>query len=360
LVKLYQSPATGAVTVRTSLLKGFPHDPNIHQYIYFDVRFNTVKDERSPNANSTLNTLGYSPTPLSEYITIIERIVSTNKPLTNKRKKPFIVSVTGTSDEIIQCHKLISECRARISHPLHMEINLSCPNIPNKPPPAYSSFALQEYLFALQRNKILQDPDAHVLVGIKTPPYTYHDQFQNLIDALLATTADNLKCPVDFITATNTLGSCLVLSESEEFLAPSSEPGSFVPAAASASGTGIGGVGGAALHAIALGNVRTIRMMLDKHVRLAPIEIIGVGGVADYPGYARFLSIGAVAVGVGTALGKDGPRIFQKILAEVEVLQMLDKMQLRGNAGEKTMGKQIDPDGKVVEKDQMVNGVDET
>jgi len=241
-----------------------------------------------------------------------------------------------------------------------MEINLSCPNIPNKPPPAYSSLALQEYLFAMQRTKIQQDPEAQVLVGIKTPPYTYHDQFQNLIDALLATTADNGTCPIDFITATNTLGSCLVLSESDAFLSPSSEPGSFTPALSSASGTGIGGVGGAPLHAIALGNVRTIRMMLDKYPRLASIEIIGVGGVSEYASYARFLSIGAIAVGVGTALGKEGPEIFQRILAEVETLQMLGRMAISPAESHRMASKQGGSSTKVAEKEEMVDGAQES
>ncbi|KAL2411117.1 hypothetical protein ABEF95_004264 [Exophiala dermatitidis] len=32
---LYDSPYTGAVTIRTSLLEGFSHDDSIHQYTFF-------------------------------------------------------------------------------------------------------------------------------------------------------------------------------------------------------------------------------------------------------------------------------------------------------------------------------------
>jgi len=42
------------------------------------------------------------------------------------------------------------------------------------------------------------------------PPYTYRDQFIAMISALRAVEP----CPITFITTTNTLGSCLVLSES--------------------------------------------------------------------------------------------------------------------------------------------------
>ena len=48
-------------------------------------------------------------------------------------------------------------------------------------------------------------------MGIKTPPYTYHGQFQTLIDVLLK--YSHPECPVDFITATNTLGCSLVLDD---------------------------------------------------------------------------------------------------------------------------------------------------
>lgn len=298
------------------------------------MRSSTSKNERSPNANSTLNTLGYSPTPLREYLAIIETIV-TKSPKQRKARKPFIVSVTGTSEEIVQCHQLISELAAKLPIPLLMEVNLSCPNIQDKPPPAYSGLVLQEYLFALQRALIDRDEKLPtVAIGVKIPPYTYHDQFQTLIDALLATSGDGLQCPVHFITATNTLGGCLVLAESEEAMAPESDPTHYIPALNSASGTGIGGVGGAMLHPLALGNVRTVRSMLDKEEELRHIDIIGTGGVNDYAAYARMKSCGAVSIGIGTALGREGVEVFEKILNEIETLSKFNKMARNGVKGE--------------------------
>lgn len=67
------------------------------------------------------------------------------------------------------------------------------------------------------------------------------------------------------------------------------------------------------MHPLALGNVKTIRKLLDQHDELKHIDIIGVGGVQDFAGFERFMNIGAAAVAVGTALGKEGVGVFEKI-----------------------------------------------
>lgn len=85
----------------------------------------------------------------------------------------------------------------------------------------------------------------------------------------------------------------------------------------SMNGTGIGGMAGEALHPLALGNVRTIRSMLDSspYAEIRNIAIIGIGGVSDVAGFRRMRSVGAAVVGVGTALGREGVEIFSKISA---------------------------------------------
>lgn len=67
---------------------------------------------------------------------------------------------------------------------------------------------------------------------------------------------------------------------------------------------------GTPLHPLALGNVKTIRSMLDEHEQLKNIDIIGVGGIGDHAGFLRMESVGARVVGVGTALGREGPAVF--------------------------------------------------
>ncbi|KAJ9627998.1 dihydroorotate dehydrogenase [Taxawa tesnikishii (nom. ined.)] len=206
----------------------------------------------------------------------------------------------------------VAECYSQILDwqdygPICMEINLSCPNIPSKPPPAYSRSALLEYFDALQRYGPYRSaqhipPGRSVPIGIKTPPYTYADQFHSLISALMSVVEREGGAPIDFITATNTLGSCLLLTDS------------FEPALASASGAGVGGLAGAPLHPLALGNVKTLRTMLDQHETLRTVDIIGIGGVSDRAGFDRMQNVGAKVVGVGTALGREGTDVFRKIL----------------------------------------------
>lgn len=70
---------------------------------------------------------------------------------------------------------------------------------------------------------------------------------------------------------------------------------------------------GPPLHPLALGNVATIRKMLDEVDSAKHIRIIGVGGVGDAEGYKRMKSVGAYAVAVGTALGIGGVEVFSDI-----------------------------------------------
>ena len=325
LQALYDCPFTGALTTRTSLTEGFGHNDTIHQYCFFHDQEHEPKHHSvhghlpsSAKSISSLNTLGYSPLSTELYLEVISDIIlQSNRSL----PKPVIFSVTGTPEDIVTHyhsirvvhHKLWREKSAKTR--LLMEINLSCPNIAGKPPPAYSKGALAEYLFELNRTwPVPQGGD--VMVGIKTPPYTYQTQFDEIIAALLESVQNAIDktCPISFITSTNTLGNCLVLSEAA--LPPNSP--TAIPAINSSTGTGIGGLAGSALHSLALGNVATLRRMLDAHKELKHIEIIGVGGVSDAAGYKRMRGVGASAVAVGTALGVEGTGIFEKIWKGLE------------------------------------------
>jgi dihydroorotate dehydrogenase (fumarate) len=258
----------------------------------------------------SLNTLGYSPVPLSEYLSYIETLSKALKG--GQPRKPVIISVTGTIEDVVECLRQISLAQKNISMPLAMEINLSCPNIPDKPPPAYSGSHLTGYLSALKTERLSQQARSegnipNIPIGIKVPPYTYTDQFSVLTTALLASATPDVEstaaCPITFITATNTLGNSLLLRGST----------SSDPVLLSADGSGMGGLGGAPLHPLALGNVYMLKKNLSSHPQLSHIQIIGVGGVEDRDGYLRMLHVGASAVGVGTALGRKGIDVFREI-----------------------------------------------
>lgn len=190
---LYDCPHTGAVTTRTSLLEGFNHDPAVHQHVFFPAGESSVspaapKSDASANpefipdpvATSSLNTYGYSPHTLSEYLGFINEIVGQRHLGTSTvTKKPFIISVTGTPDEIELSYALMANA-AEMDEDLRlaMEINLSCPNIDGKPPPAYDAAMLGEYLRAVSDSKStfrgrMAGPESVPRVGIKLPPYTW-------------------------------------------------------------------------------------------------------------------------------------------------------------------------------------------
>ncbi|KEF56121.1 uncharacterized protein A1O9_07702 [Exophiala aquamarina CBS 119918] len=323
---LYDTPYTGAVTIRTSLLEGFSHDDAVHQHVFFSSAKTTIptgtklgdesaKAEESPSATalSTLNTQGYSPLTLSEYLGIINEIVGQRHLGTDTpTKKPFILSVTGTPDEIAMAYALIANA-AEMDEDLRlaMEVNLSCPNIAGAPPPAYDAAQLAEYLEAIGDSKStyrgrMATPESEPRVGIKLPPYTYAGQFAMVVDALRAARSSEPGegSVIDFVTATNTLGSSLLLDSENK------------PVLNSEAGTGIGGLAGAALHPLALGNVAQLKTLLDAHPETKGVVIIGVGGVEDNAGYERMRKVGAVAVGVASALGRYGVGIFEKITKE--------------------------------------------
>jgi len=337
LAALYSCPHTGAVTIRTSLWKAFDQHASTHQYTFFsssnghattsiDVRSPEGRGEVRDGETSSLNTLGYSPIAFEQYVEMLVRMSQegTLSSTSSSGPKPFIVSVTGTADEVGRCcgHliKVLGDPNAMYPHPagrrsaglnLMMEINLSCPNIPEKPPPAYDESALTEYIDAIAKAKSspLHSNGKFLHVGIKTPPYTFHGQFKTLVSALETSSISCLNgCPISFITATNTLGSCLVLDPHDK------------PALGSVTGEGIGGMAGDALHPLALGNVKTIRGLLGQsaHDDVRSISIIGIGGVKDADGFRRMKSVGADAVGVGTALGREGVGIFAKIASRLE------------------------------------------
>ncbi|KAI1363749.1 hypothetical protein F5Y08DRAFT_329148 [Xylaria arbuscula] len=357
---LYACKSTGAVTTRTALLgQGFPHDDGVHRFAFFEARahrvFSSGDDGKGKGgeekvkvdegaitgADASLNTLGYSPITLDTYLEFIRIIDEEEQEKRNvkEKKKPFIVSVTGTPEEVAECYRRIARAASAlvVVGGLAMEVNLSCPNIPGKPPPAYDGDALGAYLkcIATAAAGVANDTNSStgerrgererervIPWGVKTPPYTHAGQFEMLVQRLRNCAAALRKgddkggssgeegrretmmtvSPVSFVTATNTLGSCLLLDEERAPALP---------------GLGIGGLAGAPLHPLALGNVATIRRMLDEYPETRHIAVLGIGGVDGAAAYKRMRSVGAQAVGVGTALGVKGLGVFEEIEREL-------------------------------------------
>lgn len=310
LRQLYASPSTGAITTRTSMLTPYPHDWAIHQYVLFDPSTHQTASvntqDATPNQTASLNTIGLSPNDLDTtigFVTTLSDDLQEGQPI-----KPIIVSVAGTPADVATAYQRLNQTQKLVKMPLAMEINLSCPNLPGEVSPAYSAKELLPYLTALQ-DQILalygQQTEEALPIGIKTPPFTYADQYHELLTALVAATThpDYPKVPLAFITTTNTLGSSLILSGE-------------TPKLNSANSQGLGGMAGTALHPLSLGNVFTIRHLLNQHDQLAHLQLIGVGGVSDRAGFKRMQAVGADFVGLATALGAQGIEVFDKILAD--------------------------------------------
>ncbi|CAK9781782.1 FMN-linked oxidoreductase [Cutaneotrichosporon oleaginosum] len=291
LLPLYASPSTGAITTRTSLLDGYPHDDALNTFLFFDAATHDASPlaPRAPGTwdarTSSLNSFGLSPLPLASYLDMVRALARAHPG----SRKPIILSVTGTPEACREAIEQVAALAKEVSPPLAVELNLSCPNVPGHPPPAYYPAALAAFLAAI--------PDTEVPVGLKTPPYTHADQFEMLVSAL----AESGR--VSFLTSTNTLGGCVVMADDGE------GPHPVLPGA-------YGGMAGPAIHPLSLGNVSSLRALIDK--RGLDIDIIGVGGVADAHGYRRMRRAGASAVAVATALGKQGPAVFDRISAGLE------------------------------------------
>ncbi|HHW7578754.1 TPA: dihydroorotate dehydrogenase [Mannheimia haemolytica] len=305
LRELYACEYTGAVTTRTSMPQPYPHDWAKNQYVLFDSNAQKTASVNTQDATSlqtaSLNTIGLSPNNLDTTIGFVRTI---SNELTAPSSKPFIISVFGSPEEVGECYEKIVAFQTEVKMPLAMEINISCPNIPGKVSPAYSAEELLPYLNALQTTleKLNQGENA-LPIGIKIPPFTYQNQYDELVKGLLQAVENGENLPIAFITSTNTLGSSLLLNAGKAVL--NSEVG-----------TGVGGMAGTAIHALSLGNVYTIRQMLDQEPKLKHLQIIGVGGVNDKAGFERMKSVGADFVGLATALGVKGIGVFKEILSE--------------------------------------------
>jgi dihydroorotate dehydrogenase (fumarate) len=174
--------------------------------------------------------------------------------------------------------------------------------------------------------------DPTLVIGLKLPPYVYSTQFDELLQVIATYSRPSPSdddsesprtSPFAFLTSTNTLGQTLFFAEQTgvpPVLAPS---GSKTAAVADASDNAtefalpvaLGGMAGEALHPLALGNVYTLRRLLDAHeeASLREICIIGAGGVTTRAAHLRMRRAGAAVVACATILVREGVGVFEKL-----------------------------------------------
>jgi dihydroorotate dehydrogenase (fumarate) len=262
------------------MLHGF-HETQQHRHVFDATRTTSV------------NSYGFSPLLLQDYLAIIIRIYLDEKM---RRIKPFIVSVGGSTDELALCIQQIQDKRSTLKHrdmrhEIAVELNLSCPNIPHHPPPCYDMASLAAILRNVVVPACTQDPT--LVIGLKVTPFTYQAQVDGFLNVLRQYCIHG-KSPIAYLAATNTLGNCILEDDTGKSEALH------------------GGMAGASLHPLSLGTVH----LLNRGLRVAElnhIKIIGIGGVSDHAGFLRMRRVGADAVALATALGVHGPEIFDRI-----------------------------------------------
>lgn len=241
------------------------------------------------------------------------------------RDKPLILSIAGLQPT--EYWQIMREIQTRVGHLFNaIELNLSCPNVSDKPIISYDHETVKEILA-----KILTDfPE--ITTGVKIAPHFsekeqarlledinnyldntnpeltasfYNSQFydqahlERLAELLLALHRRHRN--LAFVSATNTLPNCRLTRSDGSTVLHSQANG------------GQGGLSGDFLHPIAVGNVATLaRKLLGEEVK-----IIGTGGVKDAQTAENFFQKGAHAVAVGTNLVNNGPRRIETLTADI-------------------------------------------
>ncbi len=204
--------------------------------------------------------------------------------LTRAAAKPLIVSVAGFSpDEYGELTALSAASGADL-----VELNLGCPNVWDD--------GSQHRIASFDPDLVARSVAAAVAaaggvpVGAKLSPLSDPTLLAEVAGALAGSGAR-------FVVSCNTFPNGLALR----------------PDGRSAIDVEYGGVSGAAMRPIALGQVRQLRRLLP-----ASIDLVGAGGVRRGDDIDDFRHAGAVAVGAATLLWTSGedPRCFGDLLAD--------------------------------------------
>ena len=211
--------------------------------------------------------------------------------------KPYIVSVSGLSpnDNIVIVDHLKENLDVN-----GIELNLSCPNIVGKPQIGYDFCAMSTLL-----RRLFEDYAPTIInnqkqiFGLKLPPYFDISHFTQAADII-----NEYKNHINFLTCINSIGNGIVIN-------PQTDSVTIKPK------NGFGGIGGSAIKATALANVR-------KFYELTDCSIIGCGGVANARDVYEHILCGASAVQVGTQFKKSGIFVFECLSRNLQKI-MLDK-----------------------------------
>lgn len=228
-------------------------------------------------SSHSINSMGLANMSLKYYLKAAEIFGKT---------KPVFLSLAGLSaDENVKMIRGIASSETNVSG---IELNLSCPNVPNKPQIAYDFEAMGDIL-----NRVFEVDFGTTPLGVKLPPYFDPVHFNQAADVL------NNYPKLRWVTCINSIGNGLIID-------PITEETVIRPK------DGLGGLGGSFVKPTALANVRTFRKLLPSHV-----DVIGCGGVLRGMDIFEHILCGASAVQVGTYLQESGiagiPRLYHEL-----------------------------------------------
>lgn len=227
----------------------------------------------------SLNALGMPNRGAEHYRAALPELAA----LAHEQAKPLIVSVAGFDpDEYGALAELAGAGGADL-----VELNLGCPNVWDG--------GRQHRIASFDPDAVARAVDAAAAatatpIGVKLSPLSDPALLTEVAAAIAAG-------PARFVVSCNTFPNGLALR----------------PDGAPALGVGFGGVSGAALKPIALGQVAQLRAALPEAV-----DIVGVGGVRRGADVEDLRRAGASAVGLATAYWNAGedPRVFSDLLAD--------------------------------------------
>lgn len=219
----------------------------------------------------TINSIGWANLGCKKHGELIKKL--------KDYKKPIIASVGGFSvNEYVGVSKELAKCGANM-----LEVNLSCPNLPNFRPPAYVPEFAEKILNTIKKS-------VKIPISVKLPPYLDEN-----LQIKMARVIKRSK--VDCLTCVNSAGNTILIDANKEKICIKPK---------------WGGLTGSYIKPLALGNIRRYYEFFN-----GKLPIIGVGGVWSGKDIFEHLLAGACAVQVGSAYLKEGAAVFQRLKEEL-------------------------------------------
>jgi len=221
-----------------------------------------------------INAMGLPNPGVAEEIGLLREAARLLAPL----GVPLIASISADSVEEFAA----AAAAVAAAGPALIELNISCPNVHST---GGEMFAASAAAAAAVTKAVKTAVKLPITVKLSPNVPSIADIARAVVDA-----------GADAITAINTMPGMLV------------DPASGLPVLAN----GSGGISGPALLPITLRCVYEI-------ARAVGVPIIGTGGVTTGEDAVRMISVGAVCVGVGSAIYRAGPEAFTIIRSELQV-----------------------------------------